>query len=101
MDFIASNILTIVTFTPALGAVLLLFFNREQTRAIRTLALIITIFTFTFSLHLIVHFDSSNPDFQFAIKVPWIPAYGIDQPVPGFTDDAAHATGRSRVVVNS
>src|SRR5215475_11733100 len=78
MDFIASNILTIVTFMPALGAVLLLFFNREQTRAIRTLALVVTIFTFTFSLHLIAHFDSSNPDFQFAIKVPWIPAYGID-----------------------
>src|SRR6516165_3509715 len=78
MNFIASNILTIVTFTPALGAVLLLFFNREKTRAIRTLALIITIFTFLFSLHLIVHFDSTNPDFQFAIKVPWIPAYGID-----------------------
>ena len=78
MDFIASNILTIVTFTPALGAVLLLFFNREKTRAIRTLALVITILTFTFSLHLIVHFDSTNPDFQFAIKVPWIPAYGID-----------------------
>ena len=78
MDFITSHILTIVTFAPALGAVLLLFFKREQTRAIRTLALVITIFTFAFSLHLIVHFDSSNPDFQFAIKVPWIPSYGID-----------------------
>jgi len=78
MDLINSNILTIVTFMPALGAVLLLLMNREQIRSIRTLAVVITVITFIFSLHLIAHFDSSNPDFQFAIKVPWIPGLGID-----------------------
>src|SRR5215831_18492108 len=78
MDFISSNILTIITFTPAVGAVLLLFFRRGQARPIRAFALIITILTFVFSLHLIAHFDRSNPDFQFGIKIPWMPAYGID-----------------------
>jgi NADH-quinone oxidoreductase subunit M len=78
MNFIASNILTIVTFMPALGAVMLLFYNREHVRSIRFLALLVTIVTFVFSLHLIAHFDSSNPDFQFALKVPWIPSLGID-----------------------
>ena len=75
---ITSNILTIVTFTPAVGALLLLFYNREHVRSIRAFALIITIVTFVFSLHLVAHFDSNNPDFQFGIKMPWIPAYGID-----------------------
>jgi NADH-quinone oxidoreductase subunit M len=78
MDFITANILTIVTFTPAVGAVLLLFHNRDHVRSIRAFALIITILAFVFSLHLIAHFDSRNPDLQFALKVPWIPSYGID-----------------------
>jgi len=77
MDVVTANILTIITFTPAVGALLLLFYNREHVRSIRAFALIITILAFVFSLHLIAHFDSSNPDFQFGIKVPWIPAFGI------------------------
>ena len=77
MDVVTANILTIITFTPAVGALLLLFYNREHVRSIRAFALIITILAFVFSLHLIAHFDSSNPDFQFGIKVPWIPSFGI------------------------
>jgi len=78
VNFITSNILTIVTFTPAVGALLLLFYKRGRARSIRTFALIVTILTFIFSLHLIVRFDSSAPDFQFGVTVPWIPSYGID-----------------------
>jgi len=78
MDFITANILTIITFTPAVGAVLLLFYNRDHVRSIRAFAFIITILAFVFSLHLVAHFDSRNPDFQFALKIPWIPSYGID-----------------------
>lgn len=40
--------------------------------------MIITALTFVFSLHLIAHFDSTNPDFQFGLKIPWIPSFGID-----------------------
>jgi NADH-quinone oxidoreductase subunit M len=78
MDVITSNILTIITFTPAVGAVLLLFYNRDHVRSIRAFALIITILTFAFSLHLVAHFESNTPDFQFAVKVPWVPSFGID-----------------------
>jgi NADH-quinone oxidoreductase subunit M len=78
MNVITSNILTIVAFTPAVGALLLLFYNREHTRSIRSFALVITILTFIFSLHLIAHFDSSNPNFQFAINIPWMPSFGIN-----------------------
>src|SRR5437868_12057833 len=78
MTFITSNILTIVTFMPAVGALLLLFYNREHVRSIRMFALIITLLTFIVSLHLVAHFDSSNPDFQFGLKIPWMPSLGID-----------------------
>src|SRR5262245_25306165 len=78
MDVIASNILTIVTFAPAVGALLLLFYNRDHVRSIRAFALIITLLTFVFSLYLIAYFDSRNPDFQFVVKAPWIVSLGID-----------------------
>src|SRR3989475_5904999 len=78
MAFIASNILTIVTFMPAAGALLLLFYNRGHGRSIRMFALLVTLLTFIFSLHLVAHFDSSNPDFQFGLKIPWMPSFGID-----------------------
>ena len=78
MTFITSNILTIITFAPAVGALLLLFYNRGHVRSIRMFALIVTLVTFVFSLHLVAHFDSSNPDFQFALKIPWMPSFGID-----------------------
>src|SRR5436190_685285 len=78
MDLFTSNILTIVTFTPAAGALLLLFYDREHARSIRTSALIFTLLAFVFSLYLIAHFEPGSSDFQFKINVSWIPAIGID-----------------------
>jgi NADH-quinone oxidoreductase subunit M len=78
MNIITANILTIIIFTPAVGAALILFFNRAGLRSIRSFALIITILTFVFSLHLVTYFDSSVADFQFAVNAPWIPSLGIN-----------------------
>jgi NADH-quinone oxidoreductase subunit M len=77
MDALNNTILTIVTFMPALGAVLLLFFNRKNVRAIRAFSLLIAGVTFVLSLHLIAHFNSSRSDFQFLVNIPWIPSVGI------------------------
>src|SRR6476661_1655145 len=77
MDFINAHILTIITFTPTVGALLLLFFRRDQVRTIRNFALVISILTFIFSLHLVTHFNNDTSDFQFAIDVPWISSFGI------------------------
>ena len=75
-ELLDSMILTIVTFTPALGALVLMFTGRDQ-RTIRRVALGVALLTFLFSLRLFQHFDSSTADFQFVSDVPWIPAYGI------------------------
>jgi NADH-quinone oxidoreductase subunit M len=76
--FLDNIILTLVTFAPTLGAVLLLFVKRGSVRAIRACALAASIVTFVLSLHLIAHFDSTDKGFQFAVHVPWIPSAGID-----------------------
>src|SRR5436190_582711 len=77
MEALNPAILTIVTFLPALGAILLLFFNRRNVRAIRAFSLIVALVTFVLSLHLIAHFNSGRSDFQFLVNVPWIPSVGI------------------------
>jgi len=75
---IDNGILTIVTFLPALGAILLLFFKSDNVKAVRAFSLAVTLLTFIFSLHLIAHFNSGSSDFQFVVNVPWIPSVGID-----------------------
>jgi NADH-quinone oxidoreductase subunit M len=75
-----AQILTIVTFTPVLGALLILLFTRRTSRraAVRGVAVAIAVLTFIFSLYLVAHFERSTSDFQFRINVPWIPSMGID-----------------------
>src|SRR3972149_6045002 len=77
-NLITANILTIITFTPALGALLILFYNRAHIQSMRAFALVLTILTFVFSVHLLAHFDSSSSVFRFVFKIPWIPSFGID-----------------------
>jgi len=74
---ISSHILTIVTFTPALGALLILLHNRTHVRSIRAFAVTVAVLSFVFSLHLIAHFDSGSAEFQYVVDLPWIPSFGI------------------------
>lgn len=74
MDFINYNILSIVTFLPLLGA-LVVFFAPESLA--RKLAFAISTFTFVVSMHLWYHFDASNPGMQFVARYHWIDALGI------------------------
>jgi NADH-quinone oxidoreductase subunit M len=74
---ITQHILTIVTFMPALGALVLLLQSRTNIRAIRAVAVTAAVLSFLFSLHLIAHFDSNSPEFQYVINAPWIPSFGI------------------------
>ena len=75
---ITANILSLIAFTPAFGALLILFYDRSHIRSIRAFALVISVLTFVFSLHLIAHFDSSTSGFQFGVNIPWIPSLGIN-----------------------
>ncbi len=69
-------ILTIVTFTPLIGALIVAF---APARAARGLALATSLVAWLVSLLLVIGFDPASPrPFQFEEQVPWIPVFGID-----------------------
>jgi NADH-quinone oxidoreductase subunit M len=65
------SILTLVTFLPAVGALLLMLMPRND-RALRWAALVISIATFGLSVYLPVNFDHSASGFQFDVNHNWI-----------------------------
>jgi NADH-quinone oxidoreductase subunit M len=71
-----NSILTLVTFIPLAGALLLLVMPRRD-REIRWFALGISLVTFIASLHLPVHFQSSQSGYQFEVNVQWITSPNI------------------------
>ncbi|HTZ82876.1 MAG TPA: NADH-quinone oxidoreductase subunit M [Candidatus Acidoferrales bacterium] len=71
-----SAILTLVTFVPLAGALLLVLFPRRD-RDIRIFSLVVTLLTFVLSLHLPVHFHRGQAGFQFEINTQWISSPNI------------------------
>jgi len=68
--------LTLVTFFPLLGVLILLFLRPEQKNAARWVALVTSLITFGISLAVLVQFAPDNPDLQLVVDVPWIPIAG-------------------------
>ncbi|MGA9305152.1 MAG: Fe-S-binding domain-containing protein, partial [Candidatus Sulfotelmatobacter sp.] len=64
-------ILTLVTFAPLAGGLLLLLLPRRD-RDIRIFALVISLLTFVLSLHLPVYFNRGQTDFQYQVDKPWV-----------------------------
>jgi len=69
-------ILTLVTFVPTAGAILLLLFPRRAS-SIRSFALIVALGEFVLSLHLPLEFDTAKSGFQFDVNLPWISSPNI------------------------
>jgi NADH-quinone oxidoreductase subunit M len=68
----ANTILTILTFLPLLGAVLILITPKGSLEAIRWTAFITTAVTLVLSLWMWSQFDASNAGFQFVVNYAWI-----------------------------
>jgi NADH-quinone oxidoreductase subunit M len=64
-------ILTLITFVPLAGAILLMLMPRND-RALKWTALVISIVAFILSLHLPVNWSSGAPGFQFQVDTQWI-----------------------------
>jgi NADH-quinone oxidoreductase subunit M len=71
-----SAILTLVTFIPLAGALILVFLPRRP-RDIRGLALVVSLIDFVASLHLPTSLLEGQPGFQFEVNIPWIPTPNI------------------------
>ncbi|MBW3612293.1 MAG: NADH-quinone oxidoreductase subunit M [Chloroflexi bacterium] len=69
-------ILSLIVFTPLIGAVLLAFVPGTAHRAIRWIALLTALITFGFSVTLL-GYDPAGAEFQFREDVPWIEAFGM------------------------
>lgn len=61
-------------FAPLAGCAAIALIQRDQTRAIKSTAVGMSVLTFIGSLFLLVDFDSTTAAMQYAIDVPWIPA---------------------------
>ncbi|MGA8432263.1 MAG: NADH-quinone oxidoreductase subunit M [Candidatus Sulfotelmatobacter sp.] len=70
-DGLNSIILTLITFAPLAGALLLILLPRRD-RDIRVFSLVISLLTFVLSLHLPVYFHRAQAGFQYEIDKPWI-----------------------------
>ncbi len=64
--------LTMVTFFPLLGVLIILFLREEQKNLIRWVALLTSLVTFGISLNVLALFDPSKADLQLVINLPWI-----------------------------
>jgi NADH-quinone oxidoreductase subunit M len=72
-------ILTVTTFLPLVGVILILLFRGDDAavvRNVRWIALWTTLVTFVVSLILLWRFDASSAEFQFVEKYRWLGGYG-------------------------
>src|SRR5579863_2651908 len=69
-------ILSLVTFLPLAGALLLILFPRRD-RDIRIFSLVIALLTFVLSLHLPVYFHRGQAGFQFDVNKHWVTSPNI------------------------
>ena len=71
------HILSIVTWLPAVGALLLLFFKKDKTETIKLFANVWALVCFLVSIPLIMSFEIGKPGFQFIENHSWIPSIGV------------------------
>src|SRR5512139_26887 len=80
MDFYREHLLSVITYTPLVGALLLLlpvFGGKEKENAVRWVANGFGLFGFLVSLPLWFRFDRAAEGFQFKEKADWIPSIGV------------------------
>jgi len=69
--------LTILTFLPLFGALVMLLFTRGRPRAYKTTALVTSLTTLGLAIYLFAAFDSSSAGYQFQEDFNWIGSVGI------------------------
>ena len=70
-------LLTLVTFVPLVGAILVLLLPRRQEHVTKLATLGTTLVTFAISLPVYFRFDAASADYQFVEQRAWIPSLGV------------------------
>src|SRR5689334_3144350 len=70
-------LLTLVTFVPLVGAVVVLLLPRRQEHVTKLVTLGTTLVTFVISVPVYFRFDATSADYQFVEQRAWIPSLGV------------------------
>jgi NADH-quinone oxidoreductase subunit M len=73
-----NNYLSLILFTPLIGALVMLFVSKQNENAIRWIANITAFVGFVISVPLWFWYNPQGPEFQFQERLPWIPSIGAD-----------------------
>src|SRR5215218_769631 len=73
-----NHYLSLILFTPLVGAAVLLLVNKQNENAIRWIANIFALVGFVISVPLWFSYNLQNPDFQFVERAVWIPSVGAE-----------------------
>ncbi|HET8796463.1 MAG TPA: NADH-quinone oxidoreductase subunit M, partial [Thermoanaerobaculia bacterium] len=71
-------LLSTFLWLPVAGAIVLAFFPRNATGAIKAFGLAVSLITFVISLGMLRGWQDGVGDFQFVENLPWIPQWGIN-----------------------
>ena len=71
------NMLSLITFIPLAGALLILAIPKDKTRAVQITALAAGAVSFLLSIGLFVAFDRTTSGMQFVENFPWIPSINV------------------------
>jgi NADH-quinone oxidoreductase subunit M len=76
MEHSSSHLLSVILFTPLVGALLLLFIPRESPILHRLIGNLFGVLGFLVSLPLMFHFPASSAGYEFKESADWIPSIG-------------------------
>ncbi len=76
MNFFRTHLLSIILFTPLVGALLLVLVNKHKEDAIRWIANLFALAGFLVSVPLWFWFDPAEDAWQFTERMDWIPSIG-------------------------
>src|SRR5262249_920800 len=73
-----NHLLSIILFTPLVGAFVILLVDKHKEDTIRWIANIVAVVGFLVSVPLWFQFNPSSADYQFVEGAPWIPSVGAE-----------------------
>jgi len=75
---INDNILTLMTFVPLIGAVLILFLPQNYNKSVKILSLIFTAIPLLLCINIYSNFNTSTSNMQFVEHYEWIKSFNIE-----------------------
>lgn len=72
-----NQILTLVTFFPLMGIILLLFVPKTRHDTIKAVSFIVAFINLLWSIWMYAMFDPVASGMQFEVNIPWVSGFGI------------------------